>query len=277
MPLTAPNSGSCAEIEFAGVIAFECESKKRSAGSQVPGDIPRSDWRRCRTGGLLQTLRVLVTGQSPRPDVEAQVALEAPGIEFRLSGALDGMSRADINGSTWRCSDADILPAKLASGEISSAARGLVADRLSASLQTRGPTLLWSTTSFLTLPRYDDVVRPADLLTAMIDVLLPAGTLGLIVPSRQQLERKIKERTRPGVRVVAATVAPQSDSAAIDDAAYRLLLEKPDLALLDCMSYTRSDLARVSAILPCLVVLPAAVAVRAAAALFSDYPGASRA
>jgi hypothetical protein len=134
---------------------------------------------------------------------------------------------------------------------------------------------LWSTKSFLTLSRHDDVVQPADLLTAMIDVLLPVGTLGLIVPRRQQLDVKVNEHTRPGVRVVAAAVAPQSDDAAIDDATYGLLLEKPDLALLDCMSYTRSELARVSAILPCLVVLPAAAAVRAAAALFSDYPGAS--
>ena len=58
-------------------------------------------------------------------------------------------------------------------------------------------------------------------------------------------------------------------NAAVDDAAYRLLSEKPDLALLDCMSYTRSELARASAILPCLVVLPAAVAVQAASALLS--------
>ena len=87
---------------------------------------------------MSRKLRVLVTGQSPRPDVEARVALEAPGIEFRLSGALDGMSRTDINGSTWRCSDADVLPAKLASEEITPVARGLVADRLSASLQIRG-------------------------------------------------------------------------------------------------------------------------------------------
>jgi protein AroM len=224
---------------------------------------------------MKRTLRVLVTGQSPRPDVEPQVALEAPDVEVRLTGALDGMSRADINGSTCCCADADILPAKLASGEITSVARGMMADRLSVSVHTRGPTLLWSTTSFLTLPRHDDVVQPGDLLTAMIDVLLPAGTLGLIVPRRQQLEGKIKERTRPGVRVVAATVAPHSDNAAIDDAAYRLLLEKPDLALLDCMAYTRLELARVSAILPCLVVLPAAAAVRAAAALFSSPPGPS--
>jgi hypothetical protein len=33
MPFTLLNSGSCAEIEFAGAAAFECESKKRSAES----------------------------------------------------------------------------------------------------------------------------------------------------------------------------------------------------------------------------------------------------
>jgi protein AroM len=216
-----------------------------------------------------RTLRVLVTGQSPRPDIEAQIVREAPGLEIRLAGALDGVSPAEISASTWRCSEADTLFARLASGETTPVARGLVADRLAAGLQTRGGTLVWSTTSFRSLPRHDDVVRPADLLTAMIDVLLPAGTLGLIIPHRQQLELKIKERTRPGVRVAAVALAPQSDNAVVDDAAYRLLLEKPDLALLDCMSYTRSELARVSAILPCLVVLPAAVAVQAAAALLS--------
>jgi hypothetical protein len=118
---------------------------------------------------MSRTLRVLVTGQSPRPDVAAQIALGAPGVECHVAGALDGMSHADIKGSTQRCSDADILPAKLASGEITPVARGLVADRLSARLQTRGPTLLWSTASFLTLPRYDDVVL--------------AGTLRLVVPN----------------------------------------------------------------------------------------------
>jgi hypothetical protein len=98
MPLAPPNSGSCAEIEF-----------RRKFAGRIGGIAGRK-------GCMSRTLRVLVTGQSPRPDVEAQVTLEAPGIEFRLSGTLDGMSRADINGSAWRCSDADILPAKLASG-----------------------------------------------------------------------------------------------------------------------------------------------------------------
>jgi protein AroM len=112
-----------------------------------------------------RTLRVLVTGESPRPDIETQIALEVPGAEICIAGALDGMSRAEINASTWRCSDTDILFTRLASGEIARVARGLVADRLSVSLQTRGPTLLWSTTAFRSLPRHDDVVQPADLLT----------------------------------------------------------------------------------------------------------------
>lgn len=216
-----------------------------------------------------RTLRVFVTGQSPRPDVEAQIALEAPGLEFRLTGALDGMTPAEIRASTSRCSETDTLLTRLDSGETTEAARGLVADRLAAGMQPCDATLLWSTTPFRSLPRHDHIVQPADLLTTMIDVLLPVGTLGLIVPNRQQLELKIKEHTRPGVRVTAVALAPQSHDAAVDDAAYRLLLGKPDLTLLDCMSYTRLELARVSAILPCLVVLPAAVAVQAAAALLS--------
>jgi hypothetical protein len=67
---------------------------------------------------MSQTLRVLITGQSPRPDIEAQAALEVPGVEIRIAGALDGMSRAEINASTWRCADADILYTTLESAEI---------------------------------------------------------------------------------------------------------------------------------------------------------------
>jgi hypothetical protein len=70
------------------------------------------------------------------------------------------------------------------------------------------------------------------------------------------------------VHVVAAVLALRSDDAEIDAAAFQLVSQKPDLAIMDCMSYTRSEMARVSAILSCLVLLPAVAATQAAAALF---------
>jgi hypothetical protein len=108
----------------------------------------------------------------------------------------------------------------------------------------------------------------------MVDVLLPAGTLGLFVPHCQRLERKVRERSRPGVRIVATALAPGADDAAFERAAFQLVAEKPDLALLDGMSYAWSELARLCAILPCLIVLPAAAATRAAAALLSPVSNA---
>lgn len=139
--------------------------------------------------------------------------------------------------------------------------------RLAAKLEVGGPALLWSTTAFRDLSRRDDFVQPADLLTAMVDVPLPTGTLGLIVPRRDRLEIRLEEWSRPGVHVVATVLAPRSDYAAIDAAAFQLVAQKPDVTLMDCMSYARSEMARVSAILSCLVLLPNVAAAGAAATL----------
>ncbi|MFN7633602.1 MAG: AroM family protein, partial [Acetobacteraceae bacterium] len=38
-------------------------------------------------------LRVLVIGQSPRPDIEAEITAAVPGVAILLQGALDGWSR----------------------------------------------------------------------------------------------------------------------------------------------------------------------------------------
>jgi hypothetical protein len=55
----------------------------------------------------------------------------------------------------------------------------------------------------------------------------------------------------------------------LDAAAFQLVAQKPDLAIMDCMSYTRLEMARVSAILSCLVLPPAVAATQAAAALLA--------
>ena len=41
-------------------------------------------------------MRVFVSGQSPRPEVEAEIAAAAPGLAIQLEGALDGMTRDEI-------------------------------------------------------------------------------------------------------------------------------------------------------------------------------------
>jgi protein AroM len=45
---------------------------------------------------MSRTLPVFVIGQTPRPDVEAEMLLAAPDVGIRVEGALDGMSRDQI-------------------------------------------------------------------------------------------------------------------------------------------------------------------------------------
>jgi hypothetical protein len=142
---------------------------------------------------MSRTLQVFVIGQSPRLDIEAQVALVARDTKISVDGVLDGMSLEKIADRVVPESDRDAVFARL--------------------------------------------------------------------------ETRIQERSRPGVHVVAAALAPHSDHVEVDAAAFQLVAQKPDLAIMDCMSYTRLEMARVSAILSCLVLLPAVVATQAAAAL----------
>jgi hypothetical protein len=62
---------------------------------------------------------------------------------------------------------------------------------------------------------------------------------------------------------------PKSDLAATVAVAHRMAMERPDLVIMDCMSCTRADMARVAKVLPCLVVLPIVAAARAVATLLA--------
>jgi protein AroM len=220
---------------------------------------------------MRRVLRVLVIGQSPQPEIEAQIALAAFGISLRLEGALDGMTREQIATQAAPRSDADTLFTVLPSGETVTISKEVVTARLKARLEDTGPALLCSTRVFQGLPRRGNIVQPSDLLNAMVDVLLPVGTLGLFVPFPEQEDALEEERSRPGVRTVATTLRMQSGPPEIDAACLRMAVEKPDLVIMDSMSYTYADRARVAAILPCLVVLPIAAAAGAAGSLLANW------
>ena len=216
------------------------------------------------------TMRVFVIGQSPRPDIAAEIAAAAPGVTLRLEGALDGMSRERIAAEAAPRSDADALFTVLPSGETVIISKEFVSERLAARLADGGPALLCCTGAFKGLPRRADIVQPSEVLNGLADSLLPTGTLGLFVPLPEQVETLSAKRAQPGRRVVALPLRPLADAATIDAAARRMAGEGPDLVIMDCMSYTRADKARVAAILGCPILLSIAVAARAAASLLPE-------
>jgi protein AroM len=215
-------------------------------------------------------LNVLVIGQAPRADLAAEIAAAVPGIAITTAGALDGLSRAEIADAAPR-GPGDYLFSVLPSGETVTLSKAVVAERMRAlAARQTGPALLACTSAFAGLPERPDIVQPTKVLNALIQALLPRGRLGVFVPLPEQAEFTCARRRRQGLEVVAVPLRPHSDDEARAAAGRAMAAHRPDLAVLDCISYTRADKARIAPLLRCPVLLSVAVAARAAASLLAE-------
>ena len=218
----------------------------------------------------MAALPVFVIGQAPRPDLEAEIAAAAPGLPIALRGALDGLSRAEITAIAPQ-DGADTLFTMLPSGEGVAISKAAVTLRMRAMLaETQGAVLLACTGSFKGLPERPDLVQPSAVLNGMAEALLPRGRLGLLVPLPEQAAALGASRAREGLSISVLALRPHADAATRAAAMAQMAAEKPDLVLLDCISYTRQDKAAAMAAMPCPVLLSVAVAARAVASLLPE-------
>jgi protein AroM len=126
------------------------------------------------------------------------------------------------------------------------------------------------TGTFAGLPERPNLVQPSAVLNALAEALLPRGRLGLFVPLPEQVAALGGARQREGLTVHAIALRPHADDAARGAAAREMATFKPDLVLLDCISYSRRDKAVVGHVLSCPVLLSVAVAARTAAGLLDE-------
>jgi len=213
-------------------------------------------------------LAVFTIGQAPRPGLLAEIAAAAPGLDIDLYGALDGLTRAEID-RLGPQKASDVLFTALPDGAAVTISKAAVTERLRGRLaDISGPVLLACTGAFTGLPARPDLVQPSAVLNALAEALLPTGHLALVVPLAEQIETLTALRQRPGLRVSAVVQQPFTDPTPTVAALAPL---RPDLILLDCISYTRRDKTAFAA-LGCPVLLAVAVAARAAASLLPELP-----
>lgn len=188
-------------------------------------------------------LGIVTPGQAPRADIVAQVAALMPqGTMITLRGCLDGAGRDEIAGLAPAAGE-DVLYTKLADGSDTTIAKKHTIARAPAALdKLRGDgvdaILFACTGSFPDGLGGPGVVFPSKLLSGLAAALLPSGRLGLLVPLPAQVTQLAVKWTRPGLEVVAEPLIPSSDDAATEASARRLAARKPDLVVMDCMSYT---------------------------------------
>lgn len=210
---------------------------------------------------------VVVIGQSPRPSMEAEItAVLSPGVSVELRGALDGMSRAEID-AIPPLDGADALFTLLPNGDNVRISKKQVEGRANAQLarfkqEGIDVTMLACTGKFPNLTPEGLVIMPSAVLHKLVEAVLPKGRLGVFSPLAEQTALIAKKWQREGVEVVGVTLQPGSDDAAVDAAAQAMAEKQPDLVVLDCMSYTSANKARVRTIVGGPVILSIAAAAR---------------
>ncbi len=221
-----------------------------------------------------QRMGVVVIGQSPRPSVAAEIAaVLSPDITIELRGALDGMSRAEID-AIPPADGYDALFTLLPDGDGVIISKKEVERRASQQLvqfkqEGVGVTLLACTGKFPNLSPEGLVILPSAVLHRLVEAVFPKGRLGVFSPLPEQTALIDKKWQREGVEVVGVTLRPGSEDAAVDSAARTMAAQRPDLVVMDCMGYTSANKARVRLGYSGPVILAIAAAARVVEELVS--------
>jgi protein AroM len=221
-----------------------------------------------------QRIGVVVIGQSPRPSVAAEIAaVLSPGISIELRGALDGMSRAEID-AIPPTDGYDTLFTLLPDGDGIIISKKQVERRASerlVQLKQDGVdvTMLACTGKFPNLTPEGLVILPSAVLHRLVEAVLPKGRLGVFSPLPEQTALIDQKWQREGIEVVGVTLRPGSDDTAIDGAAQAMAALRPDLVVMDCMGYTSANKARLRLGYSGPVILAIAAAARVVEELVS--------
>jgi protein AroM len=210
---------------------------------------------------------VVVIGQSPRLSVANEIAaVLSPGLTIDLRGALDGMTRAEIDAIAPRDGH-DALFTLLPNGDGVTLSKQAVEARAAIQIEKFAGegvrvTLLACTGKFPNLAPDGLVILPSLVLHNMVEAVLPKGRLGVFSPLQEQTALIAGKWQRSNVEVVGVTMRPGSDVETIDEAAQKMAALKPDLVVMDCMGYTRANKARVRLAYDGPVILAIAAAAR---------------
>jgi protein AroM len=195
---------------------------------------------RCPVVGLV------TIGQSPRPDVVPDMAeIIGPAVAIREAGALDGLTRAEIDALKPTGSD-EILVTRLKDGAAVFLGKerivGLVEQRIAA-LERDGATLtaLLCTGAFPRLRAGGMLIQPHPVLLGTLRGLSWPGRLGVLTPSVPHVPQTEARWRGDGFDPVVAPLSPyeEEDPAALRRAADAMRAGGAGLVVMDCMGFRR--------------------------------------
>lgn len=189
-------------------------------------------------------LGALVVGQSPRPEVETEIMSLADGqIDLDLRGALDGLSRAEIDTMT-PVDGPDTLFTRLPNGDGVTISKRRVVEHGTKQLEALANTgydvtMVMCTGEFPDWMRRFRVIFPSRTLGASVQACLPEGRLGVFTPLAEQCPKSTERWRAAGYDPRVVALSPNASLDEARAAASTLRDHGSELLVLDCMSYTR--------------------------------------
>lgn len=197
-------------------------------------------------------LGLVTIGQTPRPDFEAAFRENAPGVEFRIVGALDGVSADEIETLSKQPGDFPLhmLLADGSTCDIQQQALAPLVERRMRELVSAGATAV----GLLCTGRFHDfdpgvpVLMPGKLLPAVAGAIAPSRRIGAVTPIESQVDPMRKLWEADGFSVTVAVSSPYHEGE--NEAAAAVMADADlELVVLDCMGHgpaSRDEFSRLS-------------------------------
>lgn len=193
---------------------------------------------------MSKRIGVVTIGASPRPDgliTEISQVL-GEGFELLEAGALDGLSRAEVDAMAPEPGDYVLVTIMNDGSWVRVAKRHILplVQRRIDEMNDRDVDLilLMCTGAFPEFQSRKYLVKPQPILYNLVKGVAQGGKVGVMTPLPEQVEQARVKWNEIGVDVVVVPATPYGDVSLVDRAAAELSRARVDLIAMDCFGYT---------------------------------------
>jgi len=185
----------------------------------------------------------ITIGQTPRDDVVAEMEAVL-GVDVRIvqAGALDGLSRSEIDALAPGLDDADALITHLRDGANVLVDKKRIVPRLQACLDRLADEVdafaILCAGVFPPFTSAQPVLLPERCLAAIVDAAFDGRRLGVIVPIKEQQASSAGRWSRVDPGVVVTVASPYDEPARLVGAAEELQRAGVSLVVMECQGFT---------------------------------------
>ena len=213
----------------------------------------------------MKRVGAITIGQTPRDDIARELEkVLGPGVRIVLAGALDGLSRAEIDALAPEVGDADALITHLRDGGNVLVAKRRIVPRLQACLDRLADEVdafaILCAGVFPPFSSARPVLLPERCLAAMVDAVFDGRRLGVIVPIKEQQASSAERWSRVDPGVVVTVASPYEELGHLVAAAEELRRGGVSLVVMECQGFTAAmktvvrDVTGAPALLPTTVL-----------------------